>query len=89
MLAPLETNVVYQGILCGKKKGKALEALFSLGHYFAMTFVNIAGVNKYAFTLLSKRSVEEQMEMFTFAIQYRIASECQKYKTLKHSSISP
>lgn len=40
----------------GEKKGKALEALFAPGHYFAMTFVNIAGLTKYAFTRKSKRS---------------------------------
>jgi hypothetical protein len=45
----------------GEKKGKALEALFAPGHYFAMTFVNIAGLAKYAFTLKAKRSLEEQL----------------------------
>ena len=43
----------------GEKKGKALEALFAPGHYFAMTFVNIAGLTKYAFKRKNKRSAEE------------------------------
>lgn len=39
----------------GKKKGKLLEAVFAPGHYFAMFFVNVAGLTKYGFTRKEKR----------------------------------
>jgi hypothetical protein len=39
----------------GKKKGKALEAVFAPGHYFAMFWVNVAGLTKYGFTGKKKR----------------------------------
>ena len=41
----------------GKKKGKALEATFAPGHYFAMFWVNLAGLTKFGFS--SKRKKEE------------------------------
>jgi hypothetical protein len=39
----------------GKKKGKALEAAFAPGHYFAMFWVNVSGLTKYGFTGKKKR----------------------------------
>ncbi|MGB0368788.1 MAG: hypothetical protein ACPGD8_05250 [Flavobacteriales bacterium] len=39
----------------GKKKGKALEAVFAPGHYFAMFWVNVAGLTKYGFSTKKKR----------------------------------
>ena len=41
----------------GKKKGKALEAVFAPGHYFAMFWVNLAGLTKYG--LSNKRKKQE------------------------------
>ncbi|MDP6909668.1 MAG: hypothetical protein QF371_09185 [Flavobacteriales bacterium] len=44
----------------GKKKGKALEAFFAPGHYFAMFWVNLAGLTKFGFTKKEKAiGVEE------------------------------
>jgi hypothetical protein len=34
----------------GKSKGKALEAVFAPGHYFAMFWVNLAGLTKHGFS---------------------------------------
>lgn len=34
----------------GEKKGKTYEAVFAAPHYFAMFWVNVAGLTKYAFT---------------------------------------
>jgi len=34
----------------GEKKGKTYEAVFAAPHYFAMFWVNAAGLTKYAFT---------------------------------------
>ena len=44
----------------GKKKGKALEAVFAPGHYFAMFWVNLAGLTKYGFTPKKKRNKKEE-----------------------------
>lgn len=46
----------------GKKKGKALEAVFAPGHYFAMFWVNIAGLTKYGFTPKKKREKSDGLE---------------------------
>jgi len=43
----------------GKKKGKALEAVFAPGHYFAMFWVNVAGLTKYGFSKKNKKKGEE------------------------------
>lgn len=43
----------------GERKGKALEAIFAPGHYFAMFWVNIAGLTKYGF---SKKPTEDQKD---------------------------
>ena len=43
----------------GKKKGKALEAVFAPGHYFAMFWVNVAGLTKYRFSKKNKKKGEE------------------------------
>lgn len=40
----------------GKKKGRILEAVFAPGHYFAMFWVNVAGLTKYG---ISKKPTEE------------------------------
>ena len=43
----------------GEKKGKALEAVFAPGHYFAMFWVNVAGLTKYGF---SKKTTEGEKD---------------------------
>lgn len=43
----------------GERKGKALEAIFAPGHYFAMFWVNVAGLTKYGF---SKKPTEDQKD---------------------------
>ena len=49
----------YIGEVCvkehGQKKGKLLEAVFAPGHYFAMFWVNVAGLATYGFTGKEKR----------------------------------
>lgn len=48
----------------GEKKGKALEAIFAPGHYFAMFWVNVAGLTKYGFTPKKKREpIKEQTKL--------------------------
>ena len=42
----------------GAKKGKALEAVFAPPHYFAMFWVNLAGLTKYGFR--KRISVKEE-----------------------------
>ena len=42
----------------GEKKGKALEAVFAPGHYFAMFWLNVAGLTKYGFTPKKKRDLQ-------------------------------
>ena len=44
----------------GEKKGRRLENLFAGPHYFAMTFVNLAGLTKYAFSKKEKKTSEEE-----------------------------
>ena len=46
----------------GKKKGKALEAVFAPGHYFAMFWVNVAGLTKYGFSSKKKRELANSLE---------------------------
>lgn len=46
----------------GEKKGKALEAVFAPGHYFAMFWVNLAGLTKYGFTPKKKRDLKASEE---------------------------
>jgi len=45
----------------GKKKGKALETVFAPGHYFAMFWVNLAGLTKYGFSKKEKRQVQRKV----------------------------
>lgn len=42
----------------GERKGKALEALFAPGHYFAMFWVNVAGLTKYGFSKKGEKKKE-------------------------------
>ena len=42
----------------GEKKGKAYEAVFAAPHYFAMFWVNVAGLTKYAFTPKKRREMD-------------------------------
>ena len=57
--SPHWKRMSYIGEACvkehGKKKGKALEAVFAPGHYFAMFWVNVAGLTKYGFSSKEKR----------------------------------
>jgi len=49
----------YIGEMCikehGKKKGKVLDAVFAPDHYFAMFWVNVAGLTNYGFSKRNKK----------------------------------
>lgn len=49
----------------GEKKGRRYERLFAGPHYFAMTFVNLAGLTKYAFSKKKKGEEEPENEATT------------------------
>lgn len=49
----------------GEKKGRRYERLFAGPHYFAMTFVNLAGLTKYAFSKKKKGEAEPENEATT------------------------
>jgi hypothetical protein len=47
----------------GEEKGKALEAVFAPGHYFAMFWVNVAGLTKYGFSKKEKKKKEAEASL--------------------------
>lgn len=46
----------------GERKGKTYEAVFAAPHYFAMFWVNVSGLTKYAFRSKKKRSAVSKTE---------------------------
>ena len=48
----------------GKSKGQFLEAVFAPGHYFAMFWVNVAGLTKYGFSKKEKKKKEAEASSF-------------------------
>lgn len=46
----------------GERKGKTYEAVFAAPHYFAMFWVNVAGLTKYAFQAKKKRPAVSKTE---------------------------
>ena len=64
--SPHWKQMSYIGKACvkehGKKKGKALEAVFAPGHYLAMFWVNVAGLTKYGFSNKKKRELANSLE---------------------------